>query len=78
MRRPFLIVDNHAWPIGSAASAKLLESSCRHRQCDVLTKRVDAAIVISNDSDLKLQIKDARQNVQLGLINPTRGYPAGA
>ncbi len=49
-----------------------------HLLVDVLTHAVDAAIVISNDSDLKMPIDVARRHVPLGLVNPTRGYPAGA
>jgi hypothetical protein len=39
---------------------------------------IDAAVVISNDSDLKFPIDCARQLVLVGLVNPTRGYTAGA
>lgn len=49
-----------------------------HLLHDVLTGAVDAAVVISNDSDLKLPISWARQQVPTGLVNPTRSYPAGA
>lgn len=34
--------------------------------------------MISNDSDLKLPINIARRAVPVGLVNPTKGYPAGA
>lgn len=34
--------------------------------------------MISNDSDLRFPIDRARQLVPLGLVNPTRGYTAGA
>ncbi len=49
-----------------------------HLLVDVLTKRVDAAIVISNDSDLQFPISYARTKVPVGLINPSRNYLAGA
>ncbi len=49
-----------------------------HLLVDVMTDAVDAAVVISNDSDLKMPVDVARQQVPLGLINPTKGYPAGA
>lgn len=39
---------------------------------------INAAIVISNDSDLKLPLDQARQLVPVGLINPTKAYTAGA
>lgn len=49
-----------------------------HLLLDVLAGSVDGAVVISNDSDLRLPIQLARAHVPVGLINPTRGYPAGA
>jgi hypothetical protein len=39
---------------------------------------IQAAVIISNDSDLKLPIDQARQLVPVGLINPSRNYTAGA
>jgi hypothetical protein len=41
-----------------------------HLLADVLQKRVGAAIVISNDSDLALPIRIARDHVPVGIINP--------
>lgn len=50
-----------------------------HLLNDVLTNAVDAAIVISNDSDLALPIRIAREHVPVGVINPQRTKPlAGA
>jgi len=49
-----------------------------HLLQDVLLNRVDAAVVISNDSDLKAAVEVARSRVPVGLVNPTQGYPAGA
>lgn len=49
-----------------------------HLLIDVLEQRVDAAIVISNDSDLEFPIRQARDRVPVGLVNPTRHYLAGA
>jgi len=49
-----------------------------HMLVDVLGGAVDTAVVISNDSDLKMPVDVVRQHVPLGLINPTKGYPAGA
>lgn len=49
-----------------------------HLLVDVLEGRVDAVVVISNDSDLALPIRQARARVPVGLINPTKSYPAGA
>ncbi|MDF1489128.1 PIN domain-containing protein [Tessaracoccus caeni] len=48
-----------------------------HLLIDVLTTAVDAAVVISNDSDLAYPIAFARDRIPIGLINPTKGYRAG-
>jgi len=45
---------------------------------DVLEARVDAAIVISNDSDLALPIRVARNHVPTGVLNPSAKQLAGA
>jgi hypothetical protein len=49
-----------------------------HLLIDCLTGVVDAAIVVSNDSDLRLPLLEARKRVPIGLVNPTRNYLAGA
>lgn len=49
-----------------------------HLLADVLTQTVDAAIVISNDSDLALPIRIARDHVPVGVINPRNAPLAGA
>lgn len=49
-----------------------------HLLTDVLTGAVDAAIVISNDSDLALPIVAARNHVPVGIVNPSRNTTAGA
>lgn len=49
-----------------------------HLLRDVLTGAVDAAVVISNDSDLSLPLQIARDHVPVGTINPTKRYLAGA
>lgn len=48
-----------------------------HLLIDVLTEAVDAAVVISNDSDLAYPIAFARGRVPIGLVDPTKGYRAG-
>lgn len=48
-----------------------------HLILDVLEKRVEAAVVVTNDSDLAFPVIEARNRVHVGLVNPTRGYPAG-
>ncbi len=49
-----------------------------HLLHDALLGKVDAAVVVSNDSDLKVAVDMARSRVPVGLVNPTKGYPAGA
>jgi uncharacterized LabA/DUF88 family protein len=49
-----------------------------HLLLDVLHGRVDAVVVISNDSDLALPIRIARVNVPVGVANPGAGPLAGA
>jgi hypothetical protein len=49
-----------------------------HLLLDVLRGTVDAAVVISNDSDLSFPIREVRKLVAVGLVNPTKGYRAGA
>ena len=44
---------------------------------DVVGKQVDAAIVISNDSDLRLPIRESRLRVPVGTVNPSSGQLAG-
>ena len=48
-----------------------------HLLLDVLTNRVDAAIVISNDSDLRHPVQAARLRVPVGTVNPTKSPLAG-
>lgn len=48
-----------------------------HLLLDVLTGAVDAAVVVSNDSDLAFPVKLARDRVPVGLINPRDAYTAG-
>lgn len=48
-----------------------------HLLLDVLTGTVDAALVVSNDSDLAFPIRAARARVPVGLVNPRGGYVAG-
>jgi hypothetical protein len=49
-----------------------------HLLVDVLTGVVDAAIVVSNDSDLAFPVSYARTRVPVGLVNPSPNYLAGA
>jgi len=49
-----------------------------HLLLDQLRGRVDAAVVISNDSDLAFPIVQLRDLIPIGVVNPSRNYPAGA
>lgn len=48
-----------------------------HLLIQVLRGEVDAAVVISNDSDLRLPLSQARMRVPVGLVNPTASRLAG-
>lgn len=48
-----------------------------HLLIDVLDGTVDAAVVISNDSDLRYPVQEARRRVPVGTVNPGGGYVAG-
>jgi uncharacterized LabA/DUF88 family protein len=41
-----------------------------HLLLDVLRGAVDGALVISNDTDLRFPVEQARQHVPIGVINP--------
>ncbi len=49
-----------------------------HLLLDVLCHTVDAAVVVSNDSDLALPIREVRGRVPVALINPQSSPTAGA
>jgi hypothetical protein len=49
-----------------------------HLLIDALQGNIDAALVISNDSDLRFPLQQARQHVPVGLVNPSPTYLAGA
>ena len=48
-----------------------------HLLFDVLSSRVDAAVVISNDSDLRFPVRLARRRVPVGVVNPSTNRLAG-
>jgi uncharacterized LabA/DUF88 family protein len=49
-----------------------------HLLIDVLSGAVDAAVVISNDSDLALPVSKVRELVPVGTVNPSENWTAGA
>jgi hypothetical protein len=48
-----------------------------HLLVDVLAGGFDAAVVISNDSDLRWPVQEARRRVPVGMVNPGSGFTAG-
>jgi hypothetical protein len=48
-----------------------------HLLIEVLSNAVDGALLISNDSDLALPVREARLRVPVAVINPNRTYTAG-
>lgn len=48
-----------------------------HMLIDVLGDIVDAVVVVSNDSDLKLPVTFARSHVPVGVVNPNGDRFAG-
>lgn len=48
-----------------------------HLLLDVLSGAADAAVVVSNDSDLAFPVKAAKTRVPVGLVNPRGRYTAG-
>jgi uncharacterized LabA/DUF88 family protein len=48
-----------------------------HLLLDVLQNDIDAAIVVSNDSDLRLPLVEARKRVPVGTVNPSSSFLAG-
>jgi hypothetical protein len=48
-----------------------------HLLVDMFEQRIDAAIVISNDSDLRFAVRRARESIPVGMVNPTKSYLAG-
>ena len=49
-----------------------------HLLVDIFMQRIDAAMVISNDSDLRYPIQIARNHIPVGVVNPSPNRLAGA
>jgi len=49
-----------------------------HLLIDALTGIIDAAVVISNDSDLAYPVSACRERIPVGVVNPSKNYRAGA
>jgi hypothetical protein len=83
---PVVVQDGHGEPVSGAvfmvSYANREEKGsdvnvASHLLLDVLRGAVDGALVISNDSDLRLPVAEARAHVPVGLVNPSRNYLAG-
>jgi hypothetical protein len=48
-----------------------------HLLLDAIGGRIDAAIVISNDSDLAFPVAEVRKRMPLGMVNPSKNRMAG-
>jgi hypothetical protein len=48
-----------------------------HLLIDTSAGDIDAAIVVSNDSDLRFPLQAAREKIPVGTVNPSRSYLAG-
>jgi hypothetical protein len=84
---PVVVQDRDGSPV---RDAKFIVSYAHHEEkgsdvnvashllLDVLGGAVDAAIVISNDSDLRFPIQQARGRVPVGVVNPSSSRLAGA
>jgi uncharacterized LabA/DUF88 family protein len=78
---PVMVQDGRGEPVPGAvfmvSSAHREEKGsdvnlATHLLLDVLGQQVDGAMVISNDSDLKLPVEQARRHVPVAIINPSR------
>lgn len=49
-----------------------------HLLLDALGRKIDAAVIVSNDSDLRFPVQEARKRVPVGIVNPGSAYTAGA
>ena len=83
---PVMVQDGHGGPVDAAvfmvsyASREEKGSDVNlaaHLLLDVLRGAVDGVLVISNDSDLRLPVEQARLHVPVGIVNPSHNYLAG-
>jgi uncharacterized LabA/DUF88 family protein len=83
---PVMVQDGHGDPVPGA----VFMVSYAHREekgsdvnlathllLDVLGHEAEAAMVISNDSDLRLPVEQARRHVPVAIVNPSRSFLAG-
>jgi uncharacterized LabA/DUF88 family protein len=49
-----------------------------HLLLDLFNRRIDAAVIVSNDSDLVFPVAEAGKLIPVGVVNPTRNMLVGA
>jgi uncharacterized LabA/DUF88 family protein len=83
---PVMVQDGRGGPVDAAVFMVSYASReekgtdvnlAAHLLLDVLRGTVDGVLVISNDSDLRFPVEQARLHVPVGIINPSRNYLAG-
>ena len=83
---PVMVQDGRGSPVDAAVFMVSFASReekgtdvnlAAHLLLDVLGGAVDGVLVISNDSDLRFPVEQARLHVPVGIINPSRNYLAG-
>lgn len=86
-RWPIKVQDQHASPVPNARFMVSIAhreekgsdvNVASHLLLDALEQRVDAAVVISNDSDLRFPIQQTRERIPVGTVNPSPRFLAGA
>jgi len=83
---PVMVQDGRGGPVDAAVFMVSYASReekgtdvnlAAHLLLDVLRGAVDGVLVISNDSDLRFPVEQARLHVPVGIINPSHNYLAG-
>jgi len=86
-RLPVLVQDRNGAPVRSAQLLACVADReekgsdvnvASHLLIDTLSQMMDAAMVISNDSDLALPVFEARKLLPTGVVNPRAAVTAGA
>lgn len=83
---PLMVQDGNRNPVQATFMVSYLHQEekgsdvnvASHLLLDALTHKIDAAVVISNDSDLRFPVVHARQLVPVGTVKPSAGRHAGA
>ena len=75
-------VPGDIWEDGVRVSRKVPDEKgsdvnvASHLLIDIHTQAIDAAVLISNDGDLRLPVQHARTRVPTGTVNPRGGFTA--